>query len=219
MLLATRAQRVRDETADSDSPTENHRASAADRPGRCAQARELDSRSEALRTVPEASRDFEWEGDFPVMYARSQTWLPTQPRGLGAISMSDLAMAARRSRGMGQTAVSAPATGIAPGSPCYDPSHDNGENHCASISQVLWPGNWFGNGMTTTCSVAEQACLQGGASPTVGGLTANQQAVTAAASSTGDICSQNIGLSCTTVVLIVVAALITVPLITAARRY
>src|ERR1700675_3245858 len=96
------------------------------------------------------------------MYQQSQTWLPSaQQMGLGEISFADLARAARRSRGVGQ--VSAPPNGIAPGTPCYDSSHDAGEVHCMSATNVLLasiPGNAPAGGATTNCSTAELACFQ-----------------------------------------------------------
>lgn len=106
------------------------------------------------------------------MYARAQTWLPTQPRGLGAINMRDLARAAARSRGLGQSCLSSISGGIAPGSQCYDSSHDPGEIHCATFSDILNPANWL-KSMTTTCSQAEQDCLcsyPGLSQPTAPGL-------------------------------------------------
>ena len=144
------------------------------------------------------------------MYARQQTWLPTaRTMGLGAISFDDLRRAARRSRGMGQASVAAPSTGIVPGSPCYDPSHDNGINHCAGVASVLVSAfNPLGPQMTTTCSAAEAACLAGGATPIIPGtLTPAQQSVITSATPTTDVCSQTLGISCSTLMWAGVAAL------------
>jgi hypothetical protein len=98
--------------------------------------------------------------------------------------------------------VAPPAGGLAPGSPCYDPTHDGGIIHCASISNVLLSAlNPFSQQMTTTCSDAENACLQ-----TASANTLNQNP-------TSDLCGNTIGINCSTligiglglVVLIVVA--------------
>lgn len=78
------------------------------------------------------------------MYVPERTWLergPSHYRGLGTVSP--------------------PATGIAPGSPCYDAAHDGGEVHCASLANVMLSAIPFnGPSMTTSCSDAEMACLQ-----------------------------------------------------------
>jgi hypothetical protein len=143
------------------------------------------------------------------MYAQANTFIPSaQQMGLGQFSFDDLRRAARRSRGMGQ--VSAPPGGIAPGSSCYDPSHDGGEIHCASAANVLLsalPFNSPTGGMTTTCSAAELACLQ----------TAPADVLNAAAQ-TPDVCTSAVGISCPVVMIGVVLLLIAVPLLTAGSR-
>ena len=143
------------------------------------------------------------------MYQQQATWLPSaQQMGLGQISFADLARAARRSRGVGQ--VTAPPGGIAPGSPCYDSSHDAGEIHCASASNVLLsalPFNSPTGGMTTNCSAAELACLQ----------TAPDSVLNAPAQ-TVDVCSQTFGISCPILVLGALALLVAIPLLTGASR-
>jgi hypothetical protein len=155
------------------------------------------------------------------VYAQQKTWLPSsQSMGLGAISFEQLQRAARRSRGIGQAIVSPPSSGIAPGSPCYDPSHDNGENHCASFTSVVASAFGMGPNQTTTCSQAEQACFEGGAIPLPnlpGILTPAQQNVNAVAQP--DICSQTFGISCTTLGIFAALALIAIPLLTAGRRF
>jgi hypothetical protein len=140
--------------------------------------------------------------------------------GMGAITVSDLRRAALRHRGgVGQVIVAAPANGLAPNSPCYDPSHDNGENHCASFTSVIASAFGMGPAQTTTCSQAEESCLQGGAvvNPSITGtLSPAQQSVIGSAAP--DICSQTFGISCVTVVLVVLGAMIVIPLLTAGRR-
>ena len=95
------------------------------------------------------------------MYQQSQTWLPSaQQMGLGEISFADLARAARRSRrGVGQTTVCASQvpTPIAPGSPCYDSSHDAGMSHCGPALT-----SWLTPGVTANCSAAEESCICNG---------------------------------------------------------
>lgn len=94
------------------------------------------------------------------MYARQQTWLPTaRTMGLGAISFDDLRRAARRSRGMGQTALcsSQVPTPIAPGAACYDSSHDAGMSHCGPPLT-----SWLTPGVTANCSSPEEACICNG---------------------------------------------------------
>ena len=142
------------------------------------------------------------------MYARATTWLPSaQQMGLGQISFADLARAARRSRGVGQ--VQAPPNGIAPGTQCYDSSHDAGEVHCMSATNVLLasiPGNAPTGGATTNCSAAEMACFQ----------TATPDILN---NSSGlDICQQYVGVPCTMVMIGAVLLLIAVPLLTAGSR-
>ena len=96
--------------------------------------------------------------------------------------------------------VSAPAGGIAPGSACYDASHDGGIIHCAGASDVLLSAlNPFSQHMTTACSPAEEACFQT-ASPDV--LNQNP---------TLDFCGKNIGINCSTLFgigLVAVAAVL-----------
>lgn len=144
------------------------------------------------------------------MYAQATTWLPSaQQMGLGQVTFDDLRRAARRSRrGMGQA--SAPPGGIAPGSACYDASHDGGEIHCASAANVLLsalPFNSPTGGMTTTCSAAELACLQSAPADVLN-----------AAAQTPDVCTQAVGISCPLVMIGVVLVLIAVPLLTAGSK-
>jgi hypothetical protein len=47
---------------------------------------------------------------------------------------------------------------VAPGSPCYDDSHDPGETHC-----VTFPLNLFESDATYDCSAAEIYCVNNGA--------------------------------------------------------
>ena len=83
------------------------------------------------------------------MYERSQVWLEAGPkhyRGFGGLGA------------------------VYPGSTCYDPSHDNGQIHCAAASDVILSAfNPFTSGQTTTCSDQETSCVQsapaGGAAP------------------------------------------------------
>ena len=85
--------------------------------------------------------------------------------------------------------VQPPPAGIAPGTPCYDSSHDAGEQHCRSLSNVLLDAIPFmapAGGGTTTCSAAELACIQ-----TLLPAALNN-------SPTTDPCSQAIGVSCAT---------------------
>lgn len=137
----------------------------------------------------------------------------------------------RRRRGMGQA--SAPYGGIAPGSPCYDASHDGGIIHCAGITNVLLDSLPFGPSATTTCSAAEMQCFQNAANA----LAANPDDPNAAAvlnggaaggagganpASTPDACTAAIGFSCSTVAIAVAAVLgllMLAPLMTAGRRY
>jgi hypothetical protein len=154
------------------------------------------------------------------MYAQANTWLPSaQQMGLGQITFDDLRRSARRSRGVGQTTIAPPAGGIAPGSPCYDPSHDNGEYHCASLTSVLLsalPFNSPTGGMTTNCSAAEQACFAGGSTPSGGILTAAQQAVLASTTAT-DACTPVVGISCNNLLLIGLAVLAGVVVLAVAK--
>ena len=153
------------------------------------------------------------------MYERATTWLPTaQQMGLGQISFADLRRAARRSRGVGQ--VSAPPGGIAVGSPCYDPSHDAGEIHCASFANVILSAfNPFSTPMTTTCSSAETACLNGGAAPVGTTVTPAQAAIlNASATPATDPCSSVIGMSCMTAALIAGAVVLGLAFMKGGRR-
>lgn len=91
--------------------------------------------------------------------------------------------------------VQAPPAGLAPGSQCYDSSHDGGEIHCASVSNVLLSAlNPFAASMTTTCSDAETACLQ----------TAPPAVLNAAA----DICTPVLGMSCSSLAIFGVIGII-----------
>ena len=111
------------------------------------------------------------------MYVRERTWLERGPSHY---------------RGFGQ--VSAPPGGIAPGSQCYDVSHDAGEVHCASISNVLLsaiPFNAPAGGMTTNCSTAETACFQ----------TAPPAVLNALPTPT-DVCSTYLGMTCGSLALL-----------------
>lgn len=76
-------------------------------------------------------------------------------------------------------------SGIGPSSSCYDGSYSVGEIHCADFSDVLAtalnPFEW-GAQITTSCSQQEQSCL-----------IANPSAASAT-----DVCSQNVGISCGT---------------------
>lgn len=93
--------------------------------------------------------------------------------------------------------VQPPAGGIAPGSACYDPSHDGGIIHCASATNVILSAlNPFGQQMTTTCSPQETACFQT-APPDV--LNQNP---------TNDVCGTAIGINCST--LLGIAAVLVV---------
>ena len=94
-----------------------------------------------------------------------------------------------RTMSLGDTnSVSAPAAGLAPGSSCYDATHDGGEIHCASIANVLLSAiNPFAASMTTTCSDAEMACLQ----------TAPASVLSAAT----DICTPVLGISCSSLAI------------------
>jgi hypothetical protein len=56
--------------------------------------------------------------------------------------------------------VAPPSGGIAPGTACYDASHDGGQIHCASWENVLLSAIPGSTPMTTACSAAELACLQ-----------------------------------------------------------
>ena len=46
--------------------------------------------------------------------------------------------------------------GLAPGSPCYDTTHDNGMIHCGSTV-----AGWFLSNVTSNCSAYEQSCASG----------------------------------------------------------
>lgn len=96
--------------------------------------------------------------------------------------------------------VSPPAAGLAPGTQCYDSSHDGGEVHCASVSNVLLSAlNPFGQSMTTTCSDAELACLQ----------TAPASVLNAAT----DICTPLIGMSCSSLAMFAVIGVVGIMLL------
>ena len=75
--------------------------------------------------------------------------------------------------------------GIAPGNACYDATYDPGDIHCASASDVI-ASIFSSQESTTSCSAAEESCL--GANPS--------------AAVTGDICTQAVGLSCSTLILL-----------------
>jgi len=144
-----------------------------------------------------------------LSYVRQNTWLPdARMMGLGAIDISTLARAARRSRGMGQ--VTAPPGGIAPGSPCYDPSHDAGEIHCASAANVMLSAfNPWATNMTTTCSVPELDCFNGGPAPVGSVVSADQAAIlNAPATAATDPCTPVIGMSCMTAGVIAAAIVV-----------
>ncbi len=131
------------------------------------------------------------------MYMRSNTWIesgPCPPPFMPAIAAAAGRMRARR--GMGQV-TTAGGGGISPASACYDPTHDAGENHCASLSNVITSAlNPFTNGLTTTCSDAEQLCLSGGATPVGSTVSPFQAANILSGSTATDPCSTSIGMSC-----------------------
>lgn len=102
---------------------------------------------------------------------------------LGVLSLGNL----------GQT-VQPPAGGVAPGSPCYDSTHDGGEIHCASVANVLLSAiNPFAQSMTTTCSDAEEACLQTAAPATLNNPTGTP--------TIADACTAALGVSCTSLAM------------------
>jgi hypothetical protein len=137
--------------------------------------------------------------------------------GLGQITFDHLRRAALRSRGMGQ--VSAPPSGIAVGSPCYDPAHDGGEIHCASWANVIQSAfNPFSTPMTTTCSDAETACLNGGAAPVGSTVTAAQAAILNASATSTDPCAGFIGMSCMSMALIAGAIVLGLAFLKGGRR-
>lgn len=124
-----------------------------------------------------------------------------------------------RRRGMGQASVSAPPGGIAPGSPCYDPSHDGGEIHCASYANVFLSAlNPWSQNMTTTCSDAEMACFNGGAAPVGSVVSPDQAAILNATPTPPDLCASTIGMSCMSAGLIAAAAIFGLLLLTGGRR-
>jgi hypothetical protein len=151
------------------------------------------------------------------MYQQSQTWLPSaQQMGLGEISFADLARAARRSRrGVGQFALSAPGGGIAPGSSCYDTSHDNGMIHCASLWNVIGsafnPLSQSGNPdyplLTTNCSASEASCMAAATGTTVPSTILSSAGTVPAPAAAPDACTTLIGISCNTLLWAGLAAL------------
>lgn len=74
--------------------------------------------------------------------------------------------------------------GIPPGNSCYDATHDPGDVHCASASDVI-ASIFSSQSETTTCSAQEESCL----------------AANPSAAITGDVCTQAVGLSCSTLIL------------------
>lgn len=138
-------------------------------------------------------------------------------------------MVRTRRRGMGQA--SAPYGGIAPGSPCYDASHDGGIIHCAGFSNVLLDAIPFiGKPATTTCSDAEMQCFQNAATALASNPTdPNALAILNGGASGGaggsepsDACTAAVGFSCSTLAIgaaAVLALLMLAPLMTAGRRY
>lgn len=80
-------------------------------------------------------------------------------------------------------------TGIPPGNQCYDATHDPGEIHCSNATDVIFSAIPLigGGAATTDCSTSETACL-----------AANPGAVTP------DICSGTLGVSCTTLAMLMV---------------
>jgi hypothetical protein len=134
--------------------------------------------------------------------------------GLGQFSFDDLRRAARRSRGMGQLALSAPGGGISPGSSCYDASHDAGMIHCSSLWNVIGsafnPLSQSGNPdyplLTTNCSAAEAACLTAATGTTIPASVLGTTGSTPAPLPT-DACTQMIGVSCSNLVWVGLAVL------------
>lgn len=74
--------------------------------------------------------------------------------------------------------------GLPPGNSCYDATHDPGDIHCASVSDVI-ASIFSSQPETTTCSQQELSCLASNPNAAV----------------TGDVCTQAVGLSCSTLIL------------------
>ena len=113
-----------------------------------------------------------------------------------------------RTMNLGDTSnVQPPAGGVAPGSPCYDPTHDGGEIHCASVSSVMLSAlNPFAQSETTTCSDQELACFQTAPPSVLNNPTGSP--------TLSDACSAVVGVSCTSLAVFGVIGIVGLLLLT-----